>query len=147
MVDQSQSRQRQGLQRPRETTAREESLNKSLYKIELYMIKVIPFILALVCFVNTTLSYFNVDIPFLSYLGGMSIFPLLFLYLSSYVFRFCLFHRLPLHYISVNIILNLIDEYIGIPVSNRGMYSIYIIITFMFIILAVYEHIHKREVG
>lgn len=120
--------------------AKEESLNKALYKIELYIIKIIPFVLALICFINTTLSYFGIDISFLSYLGGISIFPLLFLYLSSYVFRFCLFHRLPLHYLSINLILNVIDDYIGIPIPNRGLYSIYLIITFIFISLAVSEY-------
>lgn len=126
--------------------AKEESLNKALYKIELWIIKIIPFVLALVCFTNTTLSYFGMDISFLSYLGGISMFPLVFLYLSSYVFRFCLFHRLPLHYLSINLILNVIDDYIGIPVSNRGMYSLYLMVTFIFIILLVYEHIHERKV-
>ena len=125
--------------------AKEESLSKALYKIELYIIKIVPFVLAIVCFVNTTLSYFGIDISFLSYLGGISIFPLLFLYLSSYVFRFCLFHRLPLHYLSINLVLNIIDDYIGIPISNRGLYSIYLIITFIFILLVVYEHTRKRN--
>lgn len=125
--------------------AKEESLNKALYKIELWIIKIIPFILALVCFVNTTLSYFNIDISLLSYIGGISLLPLLFLYLSSYVFRFCMFHRLPLHYLSINLVLNVIDDYIGIPISNRGMYSLYLMITFLFIILLVYEHTHKGK--
>lgn len=123
---------------------KEVSLSKALYKIELYVIKVIPFMLALICFINTTLSYFSIDISFLSYLGGISIFPLLFLYLSSYVFKFCLFHRLPLHYLTINLILNIVDDYIGIPISNRSLYSIYLIITFIFIMLAVYEHTRKR---
>lgn len=127
--------------------AKEESLNKALYKIELYIIKIIPFVLALVCFINTTLSYFGIDISFLSYLGGISIFPLLFLYLSSYVFRFCLFHRLPLHYLLLNLILNVVDDYIGIPVSNRGLYSVYLIITFIFILLVAYEHTRKRNIS
>ena len=126
----------------------EESLlrSKLLYKIELYLIKIIPFILATVCFINTTLSYFCIDIPFLSYIGGISIMPLLFLYISSYVFRFCFYHRLPLHYITINIILNLIDEYIGIPLSDRHLYAIYVIITFIFLILLIYEHCRKRNI-
>lgn len=123
----------------------EEKLSKSLYKIELYLIKIIPFILAFVYFLNTTLSYFNVDIRLFSYIGSVSILPLLFFYISSYVFRFCLFHRLPLYYIAINLILNMIDDYIGIPISNRGLYSIILILTFIFIILSVYEHSCKRR--
>ena len=125
----------------------EEKLkSKFLYKIELYLIKIIPFILATVCFINTTLSYFCIDVTFLSYLGGISILPLIFLYISSYVFKFCLYHRLPLHYITINIILNLIDEYIGIPLSDRHLYAIYVIITFIFLILLIYEHCRKRNI-
>ena len=125
----------------------EEKLkSKFLYKIELYLIKIIPFILATIYFINTTLSYFYVDVTFLSYLGGTSILPLIFLYISSYVFRFCFYHRLPLHYITVNIILNLVDEYIGIPLSDRSLYAIYLIITFVFVILFVYEHCRKRNI-
>ena len=124
--------------------AAEEKLSKSLYKIELYLIKIIPFILAFVYFLNTTLSYFNIDIRLFSYIGSVSVLPLLFFYISSYVFRFCLFHRLPLHYITINLILNIIDDYIGIPISNRGLYSVILILTFIFIILSVYEHNHKK---
>lgn len=114
--------------------------NKYLYKIELCIIKYIPLVLMLVCFINTTLSYFNIDCTILSYIGGISILPLLFLYVSSFVFQFCIFHRLPLYYIGINMILNLIDEYIGIPVSNKSMYSIYLMITVIFIIFLIYEH-------
>ena len=124
----------------------EKLKSKYLYKTELLVLKIIPFVLALVCFINTTLSYCKIDIPFLSYLGGTAILPLLFLYLSSYVFQFCLFHRLPLHYVAVNLVLNLIDEYIGIPLSNRDLYSLYLIIAFIFIILLVYEHCRKRNI-
>ena len=126
--------------------AEEKLKSKFLYKIELYLIKIIPFILAIICFINTTLSYFYIDITFLSYLGGISIFPLMFLYVSSYVFRFCVYHRLPLYYITINLILNLIDEYIGIPLSDRYLYAVYIIITFIFLMLLVYEHCRKRNI-
>jgi len=124
----------------------EESLNKTIYKIELFLLKIIPFVLATVYFVNTTLSYFKIDITFLSYLGGISILPLLFLYLSSYAFKFCLYHRLPLHYIMINLVLNIVDEYIGIPLSNRNLYAVYVIITFIFIVLLVYEHCKRRSI-
>lgn len=55
--------------------------SKHLYKIELWVIKYIPMALALVCFINTTLSYFDIDLTIFSYIGGISILPLLFLYL------------------------------------------------------------------
>lgn len=122
----------------------EENLSKSLYKIELYLIKVIPFLMALCCFLNTVLSYFCIDVPLFSYLSSVSLFTLIFLYLSSYVFKFCLFHRLPLHYVTINWILNIIDYYVEISLNNRDLLSLYLIITFVFIVISLYGHNQEK---
>ena len=61
----------------------EESLSKSLYKIELYLIKVIPMVLSGIALLNTVLSYLYIDVPLLSYLGGVSVLTIAFLYISS----------------------------------------------------------------
>lgn len=37
-------------------------MNKLLYKIELCLVKVIPMIYALLSLLNTTLSYFDIDV-------------------------------------------------------------------------------------
>lgn len=47
----------------------------------------------------------------------MSFIPLLFMYVSSYVFQFCEYHRLPLHYIAVTNILNIIGYEFNIAVN------------------------------
>lgn len=120
--------------------------SKHLYKIELWVIKYIPMVLALVCFINTTLSYFDIDLTIFSYIGGISILPLLFLYLSSFVFKFCIYHRLPLHYVAINMVINMMDDYIGIPLSDRALMCLYMIITAIFIFTLVYEH-HKERIG
>ena len=111
--------------------------SKSLYKLEIQALKVIPMILAFITFLNATLSYLDVDVPCLSYIGGISILPLCFLYLSSYVFQFCLFHRLFLHYITVNWILNTVDFTIGLPVNDTKLFIIYSTITLIFIVCLI----------
>ena len=68
----------------------------------------------------------------------MSILPMIFLYLSSYVFRFCEYHRMPLHYIVVNSCITAYDYYIGIPVSNRTLFTINCVIAFLAIVIAIY---------
>ena len=95
-----------------------ESLNKSLYKIELYLVKIMPMLYALLSLLNTVLSYLDIDCVILSYIGSVSFITLLFLYITSYVFNFCEYHRMFIHYTTVTWILNIIDLYIGIPVSN-----------------------------
>ena len=125
---------------------KEESLkSKALYKIELYLIKTIPMILSLIALLNTILSYFYIDVPLLSYIGGTSIFTLIFLYMSSIVFRFCRYHRMFIHYITINWILNIIDYYIGIPVSNKGMFLIYMTITGITLFTILYLKFRKNE--
>lgn len=54
----------------------------------------------------------------LSYIGGISVIPLIFLYLASYMFRFCEYHRMFLHYIVFTWIINITDYYVGIPISD-----------------------------
>lgn len=63
--------------------------SKSLYKVELYLLKVMPMVIALVYLVNTVSSYLGIDLPILASIAGMSLIPLIFMYVSSYVFRFC----------------------------------------------------------
>ena len=112
--------------------------NKRLYKIELYLIKIIPMIIALIYLSNTILSYFNIDIPLLSYLGGVSVLELLFLYISSIVFRFCIYHRLFIHYIIINWLINIYDYYIGIALNDKNMFLVYMIIAGVFIFILLF---------
>jgi hypothetical protein len=92
--------------------------SKSLYKVELYLLKVMPMVIALVYLVNTVSSYLGIDLPILASIAGMSLIPLIFMYVSSYVLRFCGYHRMFLHYIVVNDIINIYDWYIGINISD-----------------------------
>ncbi len=114
------------------------SVNKALYRIELYLIKIIPVLFAGITFLNTVLSYFYIDIPILSYLASVSLLTLVFMYLSSIVFNFCKWHRMFIHYTTVNWILNMYDYYIGINVGNRVLFIIYLIITGIFLFLGIY---------
>ena len=118
--------------------AQEESLNKTLYKIELYLIKVIPMLLAGITLLNTILSYIGLDTPILSYIGGVSFLTLGFLYLTSYVFKFCSWHRMFLHYTLVINVLNTYDYYIGIPVSDYSLFRIHVVITGVCLLLTAY---------
>lgn len=89
---------------------------KYLYKVELLLIKLIPMLLAFIYLLNTILSYFSIDMTLFSYIGGVSFLPLLFLYISSYVFNFCEHHRIFLHYILITDLINIYDYYVGIPI-------------------------------
>ena len=122
----------------------EASLSKSLYRMELYLVKVIPIIMSGIFVLNTALSYYDIDVPILSYIGGVSILTIMFLYLSSYVFKFCSWHRMFIHYITVNWLLNIIDLYIGIPVSDKGLFIFYMTLTGLFMFAILYLILKRR---
>lgn len=104
-------------------------------------------ILAFISLLNSILSYFGIDLYILSYIGGVSIFTMLFLYLSSYVFKFCEYHRMFLHYIVSTWIINIIDYYVGIPISDLEYLCLQMIIAgiSLFIILYLYVKSHKKS--
>jgi hypothetical protein len=95
-------------------------------------------VIAILYLLNTILSYIGIDTVILSLLGGMSILPLIFLYLTSYVFKFCAYHRMFLHYIVVCDIINYIDYYYGIPLSDRSLFALNIIIAGVFLFVILY---------
>lgn len=120
--------------------------SKIFYKVQLYLLKVIPIVMAFVCLLNTVLSYFDIDIPALSYIASNSILTIIFFYIASYVFKFCNYYRMFLHYNALMWVINIYDMYIGVPVSDRDMLSIYLTITgiFLFIILYLYIKFHNE---
>lgn len=119
--------------------------SKFLYKIEIIGIKYIPFIIAIMYFIDTILDAYEIEIDILSHLFGTSFLPWCFLLLSSFVFRFCLFHRIPLYYIALNHIISLVDYYIGIPLELRPWVILQIVILFVFSAWAVIEHQKEQK--
>ena len=59
-------------------------INLFLAKIELYLLKIIPMLIAACCLTNTTFSYFGIELEILSYISGMSILPIIYFYVASY---------------------------------------------------------------
>ena len=120
-----------------------EVYNRSLYKIMIYLFKVLPMVMAAFGFLNTALSLSGIDAPLISFISGLSLLPLIFFWFSSYVFKFCEYHRLPLYYILIIDILNWIDYRYGFPMDNRSMFCVYAIVTFVSISIFVYLRIKK----
>ena len=128
--------------------AAEVNLNKELYKIQLYLLKVIPMVMAFICLLNSTLSYFDIDLPILSYIAGNSILTIVYFYITSYVFKFCSYHRIFMHYTTITWIINIIDLYIGIPIGDLPYLLLQLIVAgiCLFIILYLYVKNHKKSI-
>lgn len=122
---------------------KEEKLSKRSVKTLVSILRVIPMILALCEFINSVLYLFGLECPALSFIGGTSFIPLLFIYLASWVFGFCTYHRMFLYYVFVLHVINVIDFTFTIPVSNLTMLSLHAVITGVFLYLVLY--FRKKE--
>lgn len=125
----------------------EENLkSKKLYKAFLLLLKLLPFLLALVSVLNTVLSFFAIDLVILSYIGSVSLLPLIFMYLAAFVFRFCIYHRIFLDYTVVSTCITVYDYYIGIPITDAGIVTLQLVLFFIVCLVALIAHlIHKKH--
>lgn len=117
------------------------SSNKTLHKIVLYSIKTIPMLISGIYVLNTVLSYYGIDSPILSY--AVQFLFIDNLYLLSFAFKFCSWHRVFITYIVVILFLNIIDYHIGIPISDRHLFLMYGILTGLFLFTALYLKFRK----
>ena len=119
--------------------AKVERKRKLLYKSLIFLLKIIPMLLAFCTLLNTALWFFGINLGILSYIGGTSLLPLLFIYIASYAFEFCAYHRMFLNYVVVNNIISIIDYYCGIGFG----FLVYLVIAGIFLYLILY--LHQRE--
>jgi len=125
---------------------KEERLKRRSHKLLLLVLKFIPMVTALLYALNVAFSYFGIDLPVLSHIGGMSLLTWLFIYIATFVFRFCLYHRMFLYYILVNDVLNIIDYYVGIPVSTTHLIMAHLVIACLFLFLILYFYVNRNKV-
>lgn len=125
----------------------EERLSNKKYKIFLIFLKVIPIILCGIYFLEIVLGRFKIDCSILSIFSFTSILPLLFFYSASYVFQFCGYHRIFLHYISFITIYHIVDLYYRISINSALIFVSLMIITFIFMIIALYKYLNRKKGG
>lgn len=114
------------------------NLNKKLYKSILILIKVAPFIIGLGYFLNAVCLLSETAYVLFGYMIHTSVISWVLLYTISFVFQFCVLHRLPLYYIVINDAIIVIDNYIGIPLTGEGLIRLHTIIAFIFFIFILY---------
>ena len=83
-------------------------------------------------------SFISEDLMILLSVGGVGFIPLIFLYISSYVFKFCEWHRMPLHYLTIVQIICLMDYYFVFPISLLGILTIHVFLFVLLISLIIY---------
>lgn len=118
---------------------------RTSYKLELISIKYIPILLSLIYLISTILYYYNINLYILDDLASTSIITTIPMYISSYAYRFCRYHRMFIHYLVVNNILTMYDDYIGIPVSDAELLMIYLVIAGIFSFVTLYLYMRYGD--
>lgn len=122
----------------------EEKLSKKSIKKFVLATKVLPMVIAAIHFLNMIISFLYGNDIFLNYIGSISLLPILYLYLASYTFKLCAYYRMYLHYTVVVNIINIYDYYIGIPVSDIGLFIIGMILTIITMFIVIYLKFFKK---
>lgn len=119
--------------------------SKVTHKILILVVKYIPMLISIFYILNTILCWVNIDTPVISNIAGVSLLTWIFLYLSSIVFQFCIYHRMFLYYILVTDLINIYDFYFGIPISTIQLLSVHSVIICILLFLLLYLHIKNYD--
>ena len=115
------------------------------YKLELSLLKVIPMVIAGMYVFDTVLYCLDISMAVPSFLFGTSLLPLLFIYLSSYVFQFCTHHRIFIYYVFFINLLNYLSLYPTFQFSDTKMVAIQLIIAGVSLFLILYFYVKNHQ--
>lgn len=121
----------------------EEKLTKKLVKRFVLATKILPMLIAAIHFLNMTISFFYGNDILLNYISGISFLVIIYLYLASYTFGLCNYHRMYLHYSVACNVIAIYDYHIGIPISNVNYYLIIVSLTIITMLIIIYLKFFK----
>ena len=119
--------------------------SKTMYKSTLILLKVLPMIMSFSYLIMFVLANTIESLVIIPHILGTVIAPLMFVYLASYIFRFCTFHRIFIHYYAFIELLNVTDYYIRIPISNKAITLLHDSVTILFLVSIVVIYIYKYK--
>lgn len=117
--------------------------SKYLYKLTLATIKLLPMIMVVSYILMFILANTIEAFVIIPHILGTVIAPLVLLYLISYLFRYCYFHRMFIHYYAFVEILNVTDYYVRIPISDKAISLLHDSVSIIFIISVIVIYIIK----
>ena len=126
---------------------KESKQRKNLHKILLLVIKTLPMLISVFYLLNTVLTYMGKNTIIISFISGVYIIPLVFMYLCSMVFKFCFYHRMFLHYILICNIITYLDYKCKLPLTEFELLMLYMIISGISLFLILYAYVTRFNKG
>jgi hypothetical protein len=125
----------------------EKLRRNNLHKLLILVIKYTPIVIAMCYMLNTIFAWMGFYFEPLSNIAGMSLITWVFTYIATVVFKFCIYHRMFLWYILADDMLNIVDYYWTLPITDSQVIRLHnsIIGLLLFALLIVYVKTHKRK--
>lgn len=121
---------------------------KLKHKIFLWVAKYLPVIIAINFLINNTLATFDINVfinDIFDYLFGASITSIFLMYVCSYAFQFCTWHRIIITYDLCAILFTYVIKYTYIGLyTDVTLLSFHYVLALPFIIFA-YISFHKNK--
>lgn len=101
----------------------------------LIIVKWTPFILSILVIIQMLCNIIGIPIIFCSILGDTSLLSLLFILIASFLFKFCLYHRIFIYYLLYYDIITWLDYIFVFSLYSKIFISINL---FLFIIICIF---------
>ena len=119
--------------------------SKEMYKVTILLLKVLPMVMVFAYLLMLCCFYYAPKYVVVPHLLGTVFAPLAFIYITSYVFKFCEFHRIFIHYYAFISILNVSDHYLHPYFNDKVITTLHEGGTLIFAIIAVIMYIYKYK--
>ena len=116
-------------------------------KLLILIIKIYPMVIAIGYFCINILHYFDISVRLFEFVTIQALTSTLLLYLLSYVFQFCLYHRIFIHYVLIQNVISYIDEIYTIPVSDKQFLYIQMNLLFVVLVIALFSYLRKKNLA
>jgi len=105
----------------------------------------IPLCMAIFQFIYIISQFFGYNYIWLNYIFFSSLLTLVFLYIASFLLKFCYYHRVSLHYVTITNIICIIDKYIGLPLDLVSLFIIHMLIFIWLCVSLIYFRYKERN--
>lgn len=100
---------------------------KSKLEIGRVLTSILPIICSILVVCNSICVFYDIILHIFSYLGGTSILVWIYFLWNSNMYGMCLHHRMFIYYLIFTGTIGIIDDSIGVPISDFTYMLIYVI--------------------
>ena len=118
-------------------------IDKRRHKLLIFALKILPAIMAGSYVIELTSIFLGLGTQVLVNFIGMIVAPILFMYLASYVFKFCEYHRIFIHYVLILEILTTVKWYYPVIVTSQLVLNISFFLSGLLMLCVLFFNVYK----